>query len=67
MPLYYYPGMIDVKRNLTPDTMNVGEKLEKALYELHPEYDSPIQDLFAVDGLGKKPNEQRPLRSKSAS
>jgi hypothetical protein len=51
----------------TPDGMDVEGKLSEAVADLHPRYESPVRDLFAVDGLGNQPNEQRPLRDKSAS
>jgi hypothetical protein len=58
--------MTDIDLN-TPDSIDIEEKLHDAVDELQKDTESPTQELFAVDGLGNTPNEQRPLRTKAAS
>jgi hypothetical protein len=47
----------------TPDIVDIDEKLSELVDEMQRsiESESPVQKLFAVDGLGHRPNEQRPL------
>ena len=39
----------------TPDSMDVNETFREALEDLFPKYKSPVEHLFAVDGLGNQP------------
>jgi len=46
----------------TPDTLDVKDRFRDALEDLHPQPEIPAKSLFAVDGLGNRPEEQRPLK-----
>jgi hypothetical protein len=54
---------VNQEKTNTPDTVDVNSELHNAIEEKHPDPQQPVEDLFALDGLGQVPEVQLPLNS----